>query len=67
MKYLMLIKATEAYRQQQIPQGLMGPHVPAVSVPLPLPSDVVEAIHGAVINAMFFAYPPEFNDSGPVK
>jgi len=23
MKYLMLIKATEAYRQQQIPQGLM--------------------------------------------
>ena len=45
----------------------MGPHVPAVSVPLALPSDVVEAIHGAVINAMFFAYPSEFSDSGPVR
>ena len=45
----------------------MGPQVPAVSVPLVLSSEVVEAIHGAVINAMFFGYPSEFNDSGPVR
>jgi hypothetical protein len=45
----------------------MGPQVPTVSVPLALPSDVVEAIHSAVINAMFFEYPSEFNDAGPAN
>jgi hypothetical protein len=39
----------------------MGGRDPDVSVSLALPSDVLEAIHEAVVNARFFEYPSEFN------
>jgi hypothetical protein len=42
----------------------MGPHDPAVSIPLVLPSEMLNAIYGAVEEARFFEYPSEFHVSG---
>jgi hypothetical protein len=42
----------------------MGPRVPAVTVRLVVPSDVLQGIHDAVVAAGFFEYPARLSASG---